>query len=112
MRKLAASMAFAALVALLVPGLAGAQGRGCELSGGYRQFKGRVDRVGPDKLSIDSGKGAKLEFAKGAAVEVMGEKTDWKRLRKQDRVLVSWSLADDPRTAHEVCVLPAGAPGS
>ena len=111
MRKLAVGMAFAALVALLAPGLPGAQGRGCQLSGSYRQFKGKVDRVSANKLVIDSGKGAKLEFAKGAAVKVMGEKTGWNLLRKQDWVLVSWSMADEPRIAYEVCVIPAVAPG-
>ena len=110
MRKFAVGMAFAALVALLAPSLPGAQGQGCSLSGSYRQFKGKVDRVTPKKLIIDTGKGARLEFAKGAAVKVMGEKTDWNRLRKQDWVLVGWSMADDPRAAHEVCVIPAAAP--
>lgn len=111
MRKLAAGVALAVLAALLDPGPLGAQERGCPLSGGYRQFKGKVDRVGANALTLDSGSGDKLEFQKAPAVAVMGEKSDWNRLRAQDWVLVSWSMADDPRVAHEVCVIPAVAPG-
>ena len=110
MRKPVVSPALIAGIVLLAPGLPGAQGGGCQLSGNLRQFKGQVERVGASGLVIDSGNGDEVVFAKGATVKVMGEKREWNRLGKQDWVLVGWSMADDPRRAREVCVIPAAAP--
>ena len=110
MRNLAVTVVWIAGVVLFASGLSGAQDGGCQLSGSLRQFKGQVERVGANVLAIDSGNGDEVEFARDANVKVMGEKTDWNHLGKTDWVLIGWSMADEPRRAREVCVIPTAAP--
>lgn len=112
MRRLVVGAALAVLMVPLVPWLSSAQGTGCALSGAYRQFTGEISEVGATSLVIEPGAGAPLEFAKSPSIAVMGEKVGWNRLRKGDRVIVSWRMADDPRTAHEICVLAGPRPAS
>ena len=112
MRRLAATVVLAALLVPSAPLLVGAQGSGCALSSAYRQFTGQVSEVGATRIVIQPGGGAPLAFAKSPSVAVMGAKAGWGRLREGDRVIVSWGMADAPRTAHEICVLASPAPAS
>jgi hypothetical protein len=42
-------------------------------------------------------------------VVVEGEKDAYKRVKKNDWVLVSWKMADNPRVAYKIVVLPDAA---
>ena len=97
MRKLATGIALAALLALLVPGVASAQ---------FREFKGKIDKVSKRELIIDNRMGDKLKFKPADDVVVEGEKDSWKRLKKGDWVVVSWKMMDNPRIAYKVSVIP------
>ncbi len=90
-----------ALVALLAPvfapGSASAQ---------MREFTGRVDRINKQEVIVDNRMGDKVKFIKIDSTEVAGEKTDWKKVKKNDWVTVSWKMIDKPRKAYKVVVLP------
>jgi hypothetical protein len=96
-RKLATGIALAALLALLVPGIASAQ---------FREFKGKVDKISKRELIIDNRMGDKLKFKPAEDVVVEGEKTAWKKLKKGDWAIVSWKMMDNPRIAYKVVVIP------
>jgi hypothetical protein len=97
MRKFVTGFALAALVALLVPGLASAQ---------MREFRGKVDRITKRELIVDNRQGDKLRFKPAKDVVVEGEKDEWKRVKKNEWVVVSWKMMDNPRIAYKVVVLP------
>ncbi len=97
MRKCSAGIALVALVALLLPGIAAAQ---------FREFRGKVDRINQRQLVIDNRQGDKLKFERGADVVVEGEKDAYTRVKKNDWVIVSWKMADNPRVAYKIVVLP------
>ena len=101
MRKLMTRMALIALVALIVPvampGAAIAQ---------MREFVGKVDKIDDKKLIVDNRKGDKVSFDKVAETTVEGTKTEWKAIKKDDWVSVSWKMVDKPRKAYKVNVMP------
>jgi hypothetical protein len=97
MRKLATGIAFAALLALLVPAVASAQ---------FREFKGKVDKISKREMIVDNRMGDKLRFKPADDVVVEGEKDEWKRVKKSDWVIVSWKMMDNPRIAYKVVVIP------
>jgi hypothetical protein len=97
MRKFATVAAFLALAAVLLPGLASAQ---------MREFKGKVDSINARELIVDNRMGDKLRFKPAKDVTVEGEKTDIKKLKKNDWVIVSWKMMDTPRVAYKIVVLP------
>ena len=97
MRKLATGIAVAALLALLVPGIASAQ---------FREFKGKVDKISKRELIVDNRMGDKLKFKPADDVTVEGEKDAWKKVKKGDWVIVSWKMMDNPRIAYKVVVIP------
>jgi hypothetical protein len=101
MRKFMTRMALVALVALIVPvampGAASAQ---------MREFVGKVDKIDDKKLIVDNRKGDKVSFDKVAETTVEGIKTDWKSIKKDDWVSVSWKMVDKPRKAYKVNVMP------
>ncbi len=98
MRKCSAGIALVALVALLLPGIAAAQ---------FREFRGKVDRIDEQQLVIDNRQGDKLKFERGADVVVEGLKYAYTGVKKNDWVIVSWKMADTPRVAYKIVVLPA-----
>ena len=100
MRKFTTGIALVALVALLLPGIAAAQ---------FREFRGKVDRINKRQLIIDNRQGDKLKFKPAEDVVVEGEKDSYKRVKKNDWVIVSWKMADNPRVAHKIVVLPTQA---
>jgi len=54
-----------------------------------------------------AGFGDKVSFVFVKDVTVVeGEKTDWDKLKKKDRVTVHWKFVDRPRKAYKVIVLP------
>jgi len=90
----------ASLVAglLMVPTWATAQ---------MREFTGRIDRVNKKKMIVDNRMGDKVSFVPIETTEVSGEgKEKWKDLKRKDWVTVSWKMADKPRKAYKVQVLP------
>ena len=99
MRRL--SILMVALVALLaplfVPGSASAQ---------MREFTGKVDRINKEEVIVDNRMGDKVKFLRLDSTEVGGEKTDWKKVKKNDWVTVSWKMVDKPRKAYKMVVLP------
>jgi hypothetical protein len=97
MRKLTATVAALALVALLIPGLAVAQ---------MREFRGKVDRINKRQIIVDNRQGDKLKFEPAKDVTVEGEKDQYKRVKKNDWVIVSWKMVDNPRVAYKIVVLP------
>ena len=98
LRRLAMALTFFIVAALLVPSLAGAQ---------MREFTGRIDRISKSKMIVDNRMGDKVSFIPADDVEVSGEgKTDWKGLKKNDWVTVSWKFIDKPRKAYKVVVQP------
>lgn len=97
MRKIAIGVASFALVALLLPGLATAQ---------MREFKGKVDKISKREIIVDNRMGDKLKFNPDKKVVVEGEKDSYKRVKKNDWVVVSWKMMDNPRVAYKIVVLP------
>ena len=97
MRKLTAGIAFVAIVALLLPGIAAAQ---------FREFRGKVDRINKRQLIIDNRQGDKLKFKPADDIVVEGEKDAYKRVKKSDWVIVSWKMSDNPRIAYKIFVMP------
>ncbi len=97
-RKIAIALAFALVAAVALPSIASAQ---------YREFTGRIDKIGRGKLIVDNRKGDKVSFIQVDETVVEGEgKTDWKELKKKDWVTVSWKFVDKPRKAYKIVVLP------
>ena len=97
MRKITTGIVLLALVALLVPGLAAAQ---------MREFRGKVDKINKRQVIVDNRMGDKLKFKPADDVVVEGEKDAYKRVKKNDWVIVSWKMVDNPRVAYKIVVLP------
>ena len=97
MRKITTGIVLLALVALLVPGLAAAQ---------MREFRGKVDKINKRQVIVDNRMGDKLRFKPADDVVVEGEKDAYKRVKKNDWVIVSWKMVDNPRVAYKIVVLP------
>ena len=73
----------------------------------YREFSGRIDQINRKKMIVDNRMGDKVSFVPGSPSEVSGQgKTEWKKLKKNDWVMVSWKMIDKPRIAYRVKVLP------
>jgi hypothetical protein len=100
MRKFTAAIAMLGLCALLLPGLAAAQ---------MREFRGKVDKINKRQVIVDNRMGDKLKFKPAADVVVDGEKDAYKRVKRNDWVIVSWKMADNPRVAYRIHVLPEQA---
>jgi hypothetical protein len=91
-------IALAALLApLVVP---------CGASAQMREFTGKVDRINKEEVIVDNRMGDKVKFERLDATEVSGEKSDWKKVKKNDWVTVSWKMIDKPRKAYKMVVLP------
>jgi len=97
MRRIVLTGGLLALLALALPAVASAQ---------YREFSGKVDKVSDNKLIVDNRMGDKVTFMKVDATVVEGQKTEWKKLDKDDWVTVSWKMMDKPRKAYKVVVAP------
>lgn len=88
-------VALVALFAAALPGTALAQ---------YREFSGKVDKIDSKKIYVDNRMGDKVSFAKVDDTEVSGTKDDWKKIKKNDWVTVSWKMIDKPRKAYKILV--------
>jgi hypothetical protein len=97
MRKMLCGAAVLVLVALVLPSVASAQ---------YREFSGKIDRINDKKLIVDNRMGDKVTFMRVDETAVSGEKTEWKKLSKDDWVTVSWKMIDKPRKAYKIVVNP------
>ena len=54
---------------------------------------------------MDAGRGDKLSFVKADDTVVEGEKSEWKKIVKNDRVTVSWKMRETPLKASKIHVL-------
>lgn len=78
----------------------------------YREFTGKINRIGKSALIVDNRMGDKLQFERVEETRVSDErdvkkrKTSWADLKKDDWVTVHWKMMDKPRKAYEVIVLP------
>ena len=81
----------------------------------YREFSGKIAKVGKKKLSVDSRAGEQVRFRKTNATVVSDQRPPrlrhspreaWADLRVGDWVVVEWKLADEPRRAYRIIVLP------
>ena len=80
----------------------------------YREFSGKVDKINKKQLIVDNRMGDKVQFDRVKGTAVSDTRTDvdddarakWKDLKKGDWVTVKWKMADKPRKAYEVIVLP------
>jgi hypothetical protein len=72
----------------------------------FREFSGKIDVVNNKKIIVDNRMGDKVTFINVDETEVVGGKTEWKNLKKGDRVAVSWKFIDKPRKAYSIIVAP------
>ena len=78
----------------------------------YREFTGRIKSLSKDKMLVDNRMDDQVPFARfdGTVIEDAsgGEKPkkEWRDLEKGDWITVHWKLADKPRKAYKVIVLP------
>lgn len=86
--------------ALLGPGVAAAE---------TREFVGSVVKINETKIVVSNRMKDTMDFIRSDATVVTGDKSSWKQIRTQDRVSVSWDVADKPRRAHQVKVMPPDA---
>jgi len=97
-RRVAGWTAVLLALALVAPSLASAQ---------YREFSGRIDKIGKKKMIVDNRMGDKVSFVRTKETEVSGEgKSTWRELRQKDWVVVSWKFTDKPRIAYKIVVVP------
>ena len=102
MRKAVSRIARVAVIAMALPLMIASQAPADD----YREFAGKVDKIGTKKMLVDNRKGDKVSFFKTDATEVSGEKSKWKDIKKNDWVAVSWKMMDKPRVAYKVVVMP------
>ena len=88
-----------AVAAIVVAGSGAAQAQ-------IRDFSGRIVQVSGSQLIVDSA-GDKIAFVPVANVKVTGRRSSVGELKKNDRVTISWKLADSPRKAYKIVVHPA-----
>ena len=82
-------------VALWLAGPAAAQAR---------DFAGTVVAISANRLTVQNRMGDRRAFAGNARTPVSGKVDAWGRIKKGDRVVVSWSLDDRPVRARHVRV--------
>ncbi len=91
-----------AVIALALPLVAASTA-----SADYREFTGLIDKVTKKgQLIVDNRMGDKVKFMRVDETVIEGEKTEWKKLKKKDRVTISWKMMDKPRKAYKIVVLP------
>ena len=80
-----------------------------------REFSGKIDKIGKRRMVVDSGMGEKVRFRRTNATAVSDQRPPrlrasprkaWEDLRAGDWVAVEWQLADKPRKAYRIVVLP------
>ncbi len=100
MSRLVRRTGLVALVGLALPLLV------ASAASAEKEFTGKVDKISAKKIFVDNRMGDKLTFMKADSVTVEGEKTEWDKIKKGDRVTVWWKIMDNPRKAYKVVVLP------
>ncbi|MGH0034886.1 MAG: hypothetical protein ACQGVK_07640 [Myxococcota bacterium] len=99
LRKIALALGIALAAAVVLPSIASAQ---------YREFTGRIDKIGKKKMIVDNRKGDKVSFVKVDETVVEGEgKKEWGDLKQKEWVTVSWKFVDKPRKAYKIVVIPS-----
>jgi hypothetical protein len=96
-RKVGWSALLALSLSLLFAAAASAQ---------MREFTGMVNKIDNKKIIVDNRMGDKVSFNKLDDTEVVGEKTAWDAVKKDDWVTIYWKFVDKPRKAYKVEVLP------
>lgn len=94
------------MAALVLPAVVVAQNR---------EFSGKIATVGEKKMLVDSLMGEQVRFRRTEATVVSDQRPpqmrsspreSWEDLRVGDSVAVEWRLADKPRKAYRIIVLP------
>lgn len=86
--------------------LAGAGAAAAQL----RDFHGSVTAVSDTSLTVRNAAGDVRRFAKpGKEPQVSGGRAQWGEIRVGDKVVVSWSMDDQPALAHHVHVVGSGS---
>jgi hypothetical protein len=70
-----------------------------------RIFEGMIKKVSKRDFTITKG-GEMVKFVPYEGVEVKGEKTEYKKLKKDDWIRVCFRRMDKPRYAYEITVIP------
>jgi len=71
----------------------------------YRKFTGKIDKINKKQMIVDNRMGDKVKFVFAKTeTTVEGKKSEWKKLKKNDWVTVSWLFKDNPRKAYNVLV--------
>jgi len=100
MRKLMTRLTLFALAAALVASIALPAGAADPV---YRKFTGKIDKINKKQMIVDNRMGDKVKFVYARKETVVeGKKTEWKKLKKNDWVTVSWLFKDNPRKAYKV----------
>jgi ribosomal protein S1 len=71
-----------------------------------RIFEGMIKRVSKKEFTITKG-GEMVKFVPYEGVAVKGEKTEYKKLKKEDWLRICFRRMDKPRYAYEITVIPA-----
>ena len=71
-----------------------------------RIFEGMIKKVSKKGFTITKG-GEMVKFEPYKGVEVKGEKTEYKKLKKDDWLRICFRRMDKPRYAYEITVIPA-----
>ena len=72
-----------------------------------REFAGVVASVTGARLTVENRMGDRLAFERGRGTVVEGASGLWGAIAIGDRVTVYWSLADTPRRARRVILMPS-----
>lgn len=96
LRARAVAVGFAAAVALLAAGPAGAD---------HRDFAGRVKKVSKKRVTVENRMGDRRSFVRGEKTRVRGGRSSWDGLAPGDEVIVDWHLEDRPARARRVRVI-------
>jgi ribosomal protein S1 len=105
----ATPLAIAAL-SLGLPGTAAAEDCKVQTADGKtingRIFEGMIKKVSKKNFTITKG-GEMVKFVPYKDVAVKGEKTEYKKLKKDDWLRICFRRMDKPRYAYEITVIPA-----
>jgi hypothetical protein len=71
-----------------------------------RIFEGMLRKKGKKDFTMTKG-GEMVKFVPYPDMAVTGEKTEWKKVKKEDWMRICFRRMDKPRYAYEVTVIPA-----
>jgi ribosomal protein S1 len=109
-RSLCATPLAIAALSLGLPGTAAAEDCKVQTADGKtingRIFEGMIKKVSKRDFTITKG-GEMVKFVPYKDVAVKGEKTEYKKLKKDDWLRICFRRMDKPRYAYDITVIPA-----